>query len=227
MNILVWNSLTISQGDVFFFNNAFSKTLINQCNALAEEGHTVDVIITEQTSKFRKNIEASVNQIYFSNKEIFHLIGTFASIEKELYVAQNTELIKKISHNLSKKLKKNYDAILLWETPAPFLKYLYPNAIILNQMPGPFCKAPYPHMITVDLDGLYKQGTLYQEHLNIFNYKNGSTLFNDFKNKTLDIYTKLNPFEKQLNYLKDNFNNSSFPLENLTLNQSLHGVDAL
>ena len=214
MNILVWNSLTISQGDVFFFNNAFSKTLINQCNALAEEGHTVDVIITEQTSKFRKNIEASVNQIYFSNKEIFHLIGTFASIEKELYVAQNTELIKKISHNLSKKLRKNYDAILLWETPAPFLKYLYPNAIILNQMPGPFCKAPYPHMITVDLDGLYKQGTLYQEHLNILNYKNGSTIFNDFKNKTLDIYTKLNPFEKQLNYLKDNFNKISLlPLQ--------------
>ena len=214
MNILIWNSLSISQGDVFFFNNTFSKTLIRQCNALAKEGHSVDIIVTECTSQFSSKIDSSVKQIYFSNNEIFNLMGTYASYDRELYLAKNEDLIKSISLKIASKLRKSYDAILLWETPVPFLKYLFPSAIILNQMPGPFCKAPYPHMITIDLEGLYKQGTLYLNSSSVLNYQSTCSLFNDFKNTSTDIFSALNPFKKQLNYLEDQFKRLSLlPLQ--------------
>lgn len=214
MNILIWNNLSISQGNIFFFNNVFSKTLIQQANALSMVGHKVEIVITEQTKQFSKIIDNNVKQIFFSNQDIYNIRGSFASLEKDFYLENNTALINKIAEKLSNKLNSHYDAILLWETPAPFLKYLYPNSIILNQMPAPFCKAPFPHLISIDLEGLYRQGSIFVNNADIKNYVSNNNLYNEFKTQAANIFTELNPFEKHYNYLNNNFKKLSLlPLQ--------------
>ena len=205
MRILVWNSLVPSQGNFKFFNNAFEKTLLKEANILADSGDIVDVVFTESTKHLINVIKSkNINPIFIENKEILDFLGSFASTDESLYL-DDTETIQRYINLLDTKLATNYDAILVWETPVPFLKKKYAEALIINQMPGFFCKAPYPYLINFDLDGLYKKGGVYNHADDIINYEQKSDISKAFKDIATQVFIKLNPFKIIIDNLRDKY----------------------
>lgn len=50
------------------------------------------------------------------------------------------------------------DIIIVWESPADYLKLVFPQALILYQMPGFFSRAPFPSLVSFDT-GLLENST--------------------------------------------------------------------
>lgn len=79
-----------------------------------------------------------------------------------MYTNKSPELENEIATKLGEFLNKSYDAVLLWETPVPFLEQMFPDAVIIHQMPGAFSRPPYPHTVVFDPVGLYRKGILHK-----------------------------------------------------------------
>lgn len=95
-------------------------------------------------------------------------------------------------------MQKHYDAILLWETPVPFLEHLFPEALIVHQMPGAFSRPPYPHTVTFDAGGLFKDSTLFRESETILSGGISSglaTLADAFADEMRRVVDEVQPFD--------------------------------
>ena len=198
MDILMWNSPFISQGNVHFFYNCFKKTLIPQGNALSDAGNNVDIIITETTKDCSKFINSSINKIFISNNEVINMIGNIYDPCIDLYKNGKFKY-NNISNILFSKLKSKYDVILLWENPVPFIEKMYQEALIIHQMPGVFCRPPYPNFTTFDVYGLYKYGTLFNFYNDIINFTSKNTIIGKFYKHSTDIFNELNIFKEKFN----------------------------
>ncbi len=163
MKILVWNPLWPNNGDLLFFKNCFVKHLNLQAKILAKEGCEVDCVIPTWFDSGDIKKHAGVNYIDFSLDYANNLIGGYSNVMEELYAYSDGVLSKRIGLELSRKLALEYDTILLWENPVPFLKELYPNALIVHQMPGFFSRPPYPHTVCFEPEGLYKDSIIYKD----------------------------------------------------------------
>lgn len=213
MKILIWNSPFISQGNVFFYKNAFNDHLIPQANTLCKEGHDVDIIIPYSTSDVVETIYYNVNKIFISEEDVFYMLNGFYDPHEKLYSSKNFKF-NEIRNVLYKKLNKSYDVILLWETPVPFLEEMYPESLIIHQMPGIFCRPPYPQFTTFDISGLYKNSTLFNSWKDIVHFNSKNYLVKDFSIKVKDIYRKLNIFENKIRIWRKKFKSLSLcPLQ--------------
>lgn len=213
MRILIWNSPFIVQGNLFFSNNAFKKTLLPQAEALVYAGHNVDIVFTETTRNDAKHCSGKLGKIFISYDDVVKMLGSFYDPSCDLYKDAGYKY-NNIANVLKIKLQKKYDVILLWETPVPFLEKMFPEALIVHQMPGTFSRAPYPNFITFDLYGLYKSGTIYKYWKDIVNFSSGNNLVNDFMHISTEIFNNLNIFkEKFLLYRKKFDTISLIPLQ--------------
>lgn len=224
MKILVWNSPFISQGNIFFFKNCFIKTLIPQANTLCKAGHNVDVIITDSTVDAVEFLDVRAKKIFISGEDVFEMLDGMYDPNSNFYKNDQFKF-NKISNVLYKKLNNHYDAILLWETPVPFLEKMYPEALIAHQMPGVFCRPPYPHLITFDVTGLYKKGTIYNSWKDIVTYDTHHGTAYEFINICYSIFSKLNVFSDKIDKARSKYHK----IHLLPLQVSAHyafGVDS-
>ncbi|MBO9428565.1 HAD-IA family hydrolase [Sulfitobacter sp. R18_1] len=162
MKILFWTPPWASQGDPLFFKNCTEKHLIPQANMLGAAGHEVDFVLPQVMSGLKSIISDDVNVVRLTKK----LEMTAPSLASEeifaaLYRAEDENLLSFIADSLKPCLAEHYDAIMLWENPVPFLGRLFPEAAILHQMPGTFARAPFPATVTIDPEGLYRDGILH------------------------------------------------------------------
>lgn len=167
MKVLFWVPPWAAHGDPFFYLNCVKKHLIPQANLLSSSGCSVDFVLPELMSAEKGLINSSVKVIDFSFSDQIDVFNNFSDHSLKFYKEKNNDLIEKVAEKIKIKLSKNYDVVLLWETPVPFLKIIYPDALIVHQMPGAFSRAPYPHTVTFDPIGLYKEGStfLYAEDI--------------------------------------------------------------
>lgn len=161
MKALFWTSPWAAHGDPLFYRNALRKHLIPQANLLKSAGFDVELILPALLGSERSGIASGIRVIDLPFDAPLQLYGTRDPSE-ELYLGQSPELTRRLAKNLEKFLSLEYDVILLWETPVPFMEELFPNALIVHQMPGFFSRPPFPHTVTFDPSGLYKNGTLYR-----------------------------------------------------------------
>lgn len=205
MKVLVWNAPWIAQGNLFFYKNCFIKHLLLQANLLSSEGCSVDIVVNDFLDLSSVDVNNKINIINLSREDIYNMTGILSDPSRELYEKPECKVSVNIKNILRSKLKDNYDVILLWETPVPFLEFLFPDALIIHQMPGTFCRAPYPHMVTFDPVGLYKRGSFYNHFDSIVNVEPGKnklvTLFQDnIRNSINQVtpfsFSELNPHSK-------------------------------
>lgn len=213
MNILIWNSPFISQGNVYFFANCFLKTLLLQGNALAEAGHNVDAVFTDSTRGAEKLAHFDINKIYISNADARRMLGSIYDPNFELYKNKDFQY-NNICNVLVEKLSRSYDVIIIWENPVPFLEKMYPDALFVHQMPGAFCRPPYPNFSTFDVHGLYKHGTLYKNWKEIIHFNSGNDIVSQFYHKSNDIFNELNIFKEKINNYRKKYSTLSLlPLQ--------------
>jgi len=160
MNVLIWIPPWPSQGDFFFHQNSVLKHLFPQAATLLESGFEVDIVLPVTFRSIRSKAPFAAKVIEIGLKEIFQVFPAIETLDEHLYANTDTALHKRLCTVLAGRLRKNYDAILLWETPVPFMTRLFPEALIVHQMPGVFARPPYPHLVTFDASGLFKDSVL-------------------------------------------------------------------
>lgn len=160
MKLLFWVPPWPSQDDPLFFKNCTQKFLIPQANMLRAHGHEVDFVLPDVLADLGDLLKPGVRKVSIPDAVEAYATQVVGDIYTHLYqgsgAGELTELLRPV-------LAESYDAVFLWENPAPFLEALFPAAPILHQMPGAYARDPYPSTITVDPVGLYKTGLLYRE----------------------------------------------------------------
>jgi HAD superfamily hydrolase (TIGR01549 family) len=208
MKVLFWIPPWAAHGDPIFYRNTLKKHLAPQANLLAYSGWTIDFVLPEFLETERNALEQSINVIEFSLSDQISSFSNLSDPSVEYYSnGTDGHYANAITH-LSTILGSNYDIILLWETPVPFLEVMYPDALIVHQMPGAFSRSPYPHTVTFDPIGLYKSGTLFLYAEEIKNRKITATyrsITQEFIGKTRDAINSLQPFQKNLLVSKEKF----------------------
>ncbi len=196
MKVLVWNSLWQSQGDPFFFKNCFVKHLHPQARSLSTGGFDVDVAVP---AWFMQGLhrEEAVNYIEFEYAEALGVVNGLVDPHEEFYRG-NQYYITSVAEHLATKLSREYDVVLLWENPAPYLETLYPNSVIIHQMPGFFSRPPYPHTVAFDVKGLYRNSSLASNltHLNELEVTDSDLeTVRKFKNQVRQAINEIQPFD--------------------------------
>ncbi|QPB18739.1 HAD-IA family hydrolase [Rhizobium sp. 007] len=163
MHVLIWSPPWPTQGgDLFFGLNAFKKGLLKQAEALLSQKCKVSIAFPDAFSDHLKGFEGRCDLIPVSSLDVINLIGSWADPSVDLYMnGLNSHLVPKLAETLRDKLPTAVDCVLLWETPVPYLRAIYPEALIVSQMPGSFARAPYPHTVVFDTLGLYREGTMF------------------------------------------------------------------
>ncbi|HFI2182528.1 TPA: HAD family hydrolase [Enterobacter roggenkampii] len=163
MKLLLWVPPWAAHGDLNFYKNSVQKHLIPQGNILSNEGWDVSLFLPAHLNVLRAYANNNIKIIDFDVEDQLKCFGTLNDLSIDLYKEDsvlNNKEVSDIATHLCDYLDSEYDVIMLWETPVPFLEKLFPNALIVNQMPGVFSRAPYPHFVTLDINGLYKTSTL-------------------------------------------------------------------
>lgn len=193
MHILIWTSPWCGQGgDLFFGFNAFSKHLMLQAETLLKGGFDVSVAFPSAYSALLGDAGAGAKFIPLDSVEVAELLGRWTDPAPELYrLGTASPISAKIRDWLKPRLPAKVDAVLLWETPAPFLSELYPDATIIHQMPGAFSRPPYPQMTVFDPVGLYKESLLFKCASDIGGFAGKSGLTTAFVAKVKEIFLGL------------------------------------
>lgn len=173
MKVLFWVPPWPVDGDPNFFRNSVRKHLIPQANSLARLVDQIDFVLPEYLKNEAAILHPDVRVVIlpFEFGQGLKLPSSMAYAA--LYKNEAADFEEEIALRLQAHLNKEYDAILLWETPVPFLKSLYPSAAIIHQMPGFFSRPPYPHTVVFDPVGLYRSGAF---HLNSEDIQIGSSV---------------------------------------------------
>ncbi|MGH0002047.1 hypothetical protein ACQU0X_18405 [Pseudovibrio ascidiaceicola] len=160
MRILIWTSPWILQGGtVFFAKNSYENHLLKQANTLAQFGHDVYLLVPDAYKPLRTVINSKVKMIDVSVQDGIHKVGGWFDPSQRLYEG-NDELSLNLQKWIASIFPENFDVVLTWETPVPFLRALYPEALVVEQMPGAFARSPYPHTVVFDPNGLYRKSSL-------------------------------------------------------------------
>lgn len=201
MNVLFWLPPWAAHGDPIFFRNCLRKHLAPQANLLLNAGWSVDFFLPEFLSSERSLLDNNIRVIEFSIERQIAAFGDLSDPSVTLYATPTETQLFKIRANLAPILREDYDFVLLWETPVPFLEEMYPDALIVHQMPGAFSRPPYPHTVTFDPVGLYKKGALYnfaeaiQQGVGVEG--DDFSLARDFVAKVRDSITAIQPFDRK------------------------------
>ncbi|WP_343599537.1 hypothetical protein [Pseudomonas sp.] len=205
MKVLVWNAPWTVQGDILFFKNCFLKHLLLQANLLANRGIEVDLLVNDFINDKSAQIADNINVINVTASDIMQLTQGVPTPMVSLYKKNNPAFISRIKEYLTPKLSSSYDAILVWENPVPFLEEMYPESVIVHQMPGALSRAPFPSTTTIDVHGLYKDGSIHRLSDEILLGDFSSDTVSTFKTKIKDIYSTL-PNLLEGTYEAANFN---------------------
>lgn len=163
MHVLIWTPPWPVNGNPQFFRNAFDKHLSKQANALLPYASRVSVTLPAHFGEAAAaRLETGVEVITLPLTLSRQPRASKRPIYETLYAQPEAALTGKLATQLRPHLPEDVDVVLLWETPAPFLRELYPDALIIHQMPGTFSRPPYPHTVMFDPTGLYRQGLLHQ-----------------------------------------------------------------
>lgn len=193
MRVLIWTPPWVGQGgDLFFFQNAFNKHLLLQGNTLADAGWETFVAFPDVFQYTLGPISSKLNLIPINTISAINIIGCWEDPSRHFYRKDaDPSLSTAVSNWLKSQLPSKIDVILLWETPTPYLKQLYPDALIISQMPGAFARAPYPHLVNFDPNGLYRDGSI-SKCADSFAKTEGSNLeaANHFATVCRDVYRK-------------------------------------
>ncbi|MDF7808293.1 HAD hydrolase-like protein [Pontiellaceae bacterium B12219] len=162
MNILFWVPPWPSNGEYDFFRNCTRKHLIPQANLLSEAGVSVSFVLPEFFRNEIKHLHAGIKPVILPFEFGKDLGQSDARAYVSLYLEDDSVFIENIQKRLESYLDESYDAILLWETPVPFLERMFTDAVIVHQMPGIFSRAPYPHTVIFDPVGLFRKGMLHR-----------------------------------------------------------------
>lgn len=199
MKVLFWIAPWAAHGDPVFYRNCVKKHLALQANLLASSGWDVDFILPEFLNSEQDSLEKNVNLIKFTLLDQISVFGDLSDNSVKFYSKGFNANYEKIINKLSLIMSDNYDIILLWETPVPFLELMYPNALIVHQMPGAFSRPPYPHTVTFDPIGLYKHSAifLYSKEIQLLQ---GSaidrSITQDFVSKAKSSINSIQPFDR-------------------------------
>lgn len=100
------------------------------------------------------------------------------------------------------------DLIISYESPAPFLKEMYPDALLLNSMFGIFSRAPYPAYGLLDPCGLYEYSYQYKYAERIRQEKISSDerdVINLLRKQTTESLATHHPLKKYISSLYERF----------------------
>ena len=160
MNILFWVPPWPVNGDPNFFRNTVRKHLVPQANTASAFAKEIDFVIPEYFSNEADKLNHNIRTIKLPIDFSANLGNLNSQSYTEFYKRSAPDFEQEVADKLSEYLSDNYDIILLWETPVPFLEKMFPHAVIIHQMPGVFSRPPYPHTVTFDPIGLYRGGAL-------------------------------------------------------------------
>lgn len=161
MRVLFWVPPWIVNGDPNFFRNSVKKHLVPQANSLVKQVKKVDFVFPEYLKNEASNLHPDVSVIILPYNFCRSLGVPSSEAYTTLYRADAPSFEAAIASSLEPLLNGEYDAILLWETPVPFLRKMFPSAVIVHQMPGFFSRPPYPHTVVFDPIGLYRSGSFH------------------------------------------------------------------
>jgi HAD superfamily hydrolase (TIGR01549 family) len=161
MRVMFWVPPWPVNGDPSFFRNSVKKHLVLQANLLAKFTDHVDFVLPEYLKNEALNLHPNVNVIILPLSFVRTLEVPSSQAYTALYNGKASSFEDAIVSHLQPHVSAEYDIILLWETPVPFLKKMYPSAVIVHQMPGFFSRPPYPHTVSFDPIGLYRLGTVH------------------------------------------------------------------
>lgn len=161
MKVLFWVPPWAVNGDPNFFRNAVRKHLVPQANSLATLVDKIDFVLPEYLKSEAENLHPDVRVVILPFDFGRSLGLPSSEAYTTLYKADAPSFEAAIASRLQPYLGNEYDVILLWETPVPFLHKMYQTAVVVHQMPGFFSRPPYPHMVMFDPIGLYRSGAFH------------------------------------------------------------------
>lgn len=100
------------------------------------------------------------------------------------------------------------DVIISYESPAPFLKEMFPTSLLLNSMFGLFSRAPYPAYGLLDPCGLYEYSYQYKyaKEINSAPFtEEERDVVNLLRNQTTKALATYHPLKKYLSSLYEKF----------------------
>ncbi|MDR2341586.1 MAG: hypothetical protein LBD84_00900 [Campylobacteraceae bacterium] len=174
-NILYYLEPAIEMGDPFFRMNTFKSIVLPQLKELKNADNTLNIKLIVGKHIFNEaktlNIDTSfLELISISTSEINKIYENHLQISIDWVMNNNNEVILKKMGNLILNKLKNFipDIVISYESPIPFMKYIFPNALILHEMFGAFSRAPFPSMATIDSMGIFLNSSqvFYNKKLN-------------------------------------------------------------
>lgn len=190
MRAIFWIPPWPFSGNLDHFRNPALKHLVPQANTLSSVADYVGFVLPAQLSDLADELAASVKVIDLP-LDMSMQRAPSGDAYFELYDAQPGDFAIAQAERLRSLLPEKVDVVLLWESPASFLRLIWPDALIISQMPGVFSRPPYPHTVTFDPTGLYREGTLHR-HANdiqrgLLMEKTGHRLTHSFSGKVQEV----------------------------------------
>lgn len=197
MKVLFWSFPWASQGNVQFYKNCLVNHLAIQASTLAEAGHEVEILIPEVFEIPALNVRPNLKVVALSQAEVVN-VTSGRDMSAELYVQHRKSFLPTMAELLRSKLASHYDAILLWETPVPFLEEMFPDSLIVHQMPGAFSRAPYPATVVFDPVGLFKHGMLAKHANEILSQTPDASLTEALRQRVVRQLKDIAPFTRTM-----------------------------
>ena len=202
--------------DKLFRYATLRSHIIPEIKGLKEFDSNLDIKIVMSQSIFN---EAKKNLLNLNNieclivdEDLFDKLNIDSnSISVDLYKERISNKNKrKLVSIISKSLPDGFcpDIIISYESPANFLKDIFPTSLLLNSMFGLFSRAPFPAFGLLDPCGLYEQSYQNKFALKIKKEKISSDeveVINLLRKKTTLALAKYHPLKKYLSGLTEKF----------------------
>jgi FMN phosphatase YigB (HAD superfamily) len=194
MNILFYINPFYVRGNPSFYEGAIKNKIAKQAGNLYSKNNNIIIMVNEFSKKFVENEIPFAKTITINQKEINSLSLNTEDVESEIY-KQNPLIINKVKKLLEKFNSLEIDSVIAWETPANFIKEIYPSATLIHQMPGFLSRVPYPELLTFDANGLFNEGSIPL----ISTYKQdprGDELVNYLRAEVITFIEEHNPYPR-------------------------------
>lgn len=215
MNIIFFLEPTIEFGNPLFRFATLRNSFMPQIKSLQKNGNVVFTVMSSpvasaaiEANLFKDIINPVViDPVEWSEGENYNA----RAMRHQLKKYKNGE-IERLKNILFSKLPDDLkaDLIIVWESPAYFLKDIFPKGKVIYQMPGFFSRPPFANMISFN-EGLLSEST------SLTNYsitENDLLSFGEIRKKDEAFLNTINPAKDALEKIKLRFDKVVlFPLQ--------------
>lgn len=213
MKVLFYLQPRIELGDPFFRYATLRNSIVSQIAALHDAG--VETHLTLGEAVHRRAIEHGLARrlgpcSVLVDRALRRVFPSYQTDARAWYRGTATDDQRlAMQRLLTEALPVGFvpDAILVWETPTPYLQALFPRALMLYQWPGFVSRPPFPELVTFDTGLLAESATaqVIAEHASRIGLAEAEALLQPLRGQVAAALEQLDPLDALLQRYRRQF----------------------